>query len=69
MTNPFDDLDSTFRVLVNESGQHSLWPGFAEVPGGWVAVHGPTTREECLEYVTEHWRDITPIGTRDRAAS
>ncbi len=34
MTNPFDDPDGTFYVLVNDEGQHSLWPTFADVPQG-----------------------------------
>ncbi|GMA27182.1 MbtH family protein [Arenivirga flava] len=69
MTNPFDDQDGTFRVLVNEAGQHSLWPEFADVPRGWVAVFGPATRAESLDYVAEHWQDITPVVERDRVAS
>lgn len=24
--NPFDDPDATFLVLLNDEGQHSLWP-------------------------------------------
>ncbi|MGW3730031.1 MbtH family protein, partial [Streptomyces sp. NPDC000851] len=35
-TNPFDDADGRFLVLVNDEGQHSLWPSFADVPGGWT---------------------------------
>jgi MbtH protein len=69
MTNPFDDQNGTFRVLVNEANQHSLWPEFADVPRGWVAVFGPGARDACLEYVTENWRDITPVVSRDRVAS
>lgn len=63
MTNPFDNEDGTFRVLVNDLGQHSLWPDFADVPGGWNSVHGPDGREACLDYVTEHWTDLRPRRT------
>ena len=53
-------------MLVNEAGQHSLWPEFADVPRGWVAVHGPQTRQSCLDYVAENWTDITPkVARRD----
>ena len=31
-TNPFDDENGTFYVLVNDEEQHSLWPAFADVP-------------------------------------
>lgn len=60
MTNPFDDETATFRVLVNDHGQHSLWPDFTPVPGGWVEVFGPDSRERCLDYVTAHWTDLRP---------
>ena len=57
---PFDDTEATFQVLVNDHGQHSLWPDFADVPGGWTSVHGPASREDCLDYVTAHWTDLRP---------
>ncbi|MBE1535925.1 MbtH family protein [Actinomadura algeriensis] len=60
MSNPFDDADGTFLVLVNDEGQHSLWPAFADVPGGWTAAFGPAARPECVEYVTRNWTDIRP---------
>ncbi|WP_279499209.1 MbtH family protein [Actinomadura rubrisoli] len=60
MTNPFDDPDGTFLVLVNDEGQHSLWPSFADVPAGWTSVFGPGPRPECLDYVTANWTDIRP---------
>lgn len=69
MTNPFDDTDGTFRVLVNELNQHSLWPEFADVPGGWVAVFGPAPRADCTHYVRENWLDITPVHSDAAVAS
>lgn len=69
MTNPFDREDGTFRVVVNERGQHSLWPEFTDVPGGWVSVYGPGGRQACLDYVEQHWQDITPLREQELAAS
>ena len=43
MTNPFEDPDGTYVVLVNDENQHSLWPSFVDVPEGWRTAHG---REE-----------------------
>ncbi|HET6709323.1 MbtH family protein [Amycolatopsis sp.] len=60
MTNPFDDETGRFLVLVNDEGQHSLWPSFAAVPAGWETAHGEGTRQECLDYITEHWVDMRP---------
>ncbi|WP_067461049.1 MbtH family protein [Actinomadura macra] len=59
-TNPFDDLDGRFLVLVNDEGQHSLWPSFADVPAGWTVAFGEDSREACLQYVTENWTDLRP---------
>jgi len=60
MTNPFDDEDGTYAVLVNARGQHSLWPALADTPAGWTPVHGPAGRAACLEYVNAHWTDLRP---------
>jgi MbtH protein len=54
-TNPFDDDSGTFYVLVNDEGQHSLWPTFADVPDGWRSVFGGSTRTDCLAYVEKEW--------------
>lgn len=60
MTNPFDDPDATFGVLVNDEGQHSLWPATIAVPTGWTSVYGPTDRDACVEYVNANWTDLRP---------
>ncbi|MGI5484753.1 MbtH family protein [Streptomyces lavendofoliae] len=60
MTNPFDDDEQPFLVLVNDEGQHSLWPAFAEVPKGWDVACGPADRQTCLDHVNEHWTDMRP---------
>ncbi|MBZ6227081.1 MbtH family protein [Streptomyces olivaceus] len=59
-TNPFDDADGRFLVVVNHEGQHSLWPSFAEVPGGWTVAFEENTRDACLAYVEANWRDLRP---------
>lgn len=60
MTNPFDDPDGRFYALVNDEGQYSLWPTFVDVPAGWVIRHGEASRQECLDYIEEHWADLRP---------
>ena len=61
-TNPFDDPEGRFLVLVNDKGQHSLWPSFAEVPGGWKIVFDENTRDACLEFIeTELDRSAPPV--------
>ncbi|MFE0020274.1 MbtH family protein [Amycolatopsis sp. NPDC059021] len=60
MTNPFENPDGTFRVLVNDEGQHSLWPEFVAIPAGWTPAFGPGTRQSCLDYVEQNWTDLRP---------
>nr|AGS49566.1 MbtH protein [uncultured bacterium esnapd10] len=60
MTNPFENDDHRFLVLVNDEGQHSLWPAFAEVPAGWRVAFGEDSRQACLAHVEENWTDLRP---------
>ncbi|MDG3009103.1 MbtH family protein [Rhodococcus sp. D2-41] len=60
MSNPFDDADAKFRVLVNDEGQHSLWPVFADVPAGWKVVFGEDSRQACVDYIEANWTDMRP---------
>ena len=62
MTNPFDDVQGVFHVLVNHEEQHSLWPAFAEVPDDWEIVLRDVTRDAALAYVDEHWNDMRPAS-------
>ncbi|WP_432533781.1 MbtH family protein [Kineococcus arenarius] len=64
-TNPFDDPDGEFLVLVNDEEQHSLWPAFAPVPAGWRTVFGPGPRDGALAHVEEHWTDLRPRSLRE----
>lgn len=68
-TNPFDDENGTFSVLVNDEGQHSLWPVFAAVPAGWTVVLAETDRASCLEYIEREWTDLRPRSLREALAA
>lgn len=71
MTNPFEDNSAAFLVLVNDEGQHSLWPAFAAVPAGWHVAFGEGSREACLDYIQRNWTDMRPrslVEIDDRAA-
>ena len=60
MTNPFEDPDAKYLVLVNDEGQHSLWPVFADVPDGWQVTFGEDGRQECLDFIEKSWTDMRP---------
>jgi MbtH protein len=59
-TNPFDDENGRFYVLVNEEGQHSLWPSFIPAPSGWRIVFGEDSRPACVDHIERHWADMRP---------
>jgi MbtH protein len=60
VTNPFEDENGTYHVLVNDEGQHSLWPSFVDVPKGWTIVHNADSRAACLEFINRNWTDMRP---------
>jgi MbtH protein len=67
-TNPFDDEDGRFYVLVNDENQHSLWPTFAQVPQGWRISFGEDSRQRCLEHVEQNWTDMRPKSLQEAMA-
>lgn len=64
-TNPFEDPEGTYLVLINDERQYSLWPSFVEVPAGWTVVHPSDTRQRCLDYINEYWTDMRPPSLID----
>ena len=59
-TNPFEDEDASYLVLINDEGQHSLWPVFANVPAGWQVIFGEDKRQSCLDFIEKNWTDMRP---------
>ncbi|WP_089102479.1 MbtH family protein [Streptomyces hyaluromycini] len=62
MTNPFEDENGTYKVLVNDENQHSLWPAWIDVPAGWTVAFGEAGRQACLAWIEENWTDIRPAS-------
>ncbi|MFC5833512.1 MbtH family protein [Nonomuraea insulae] len=60
MTNPFENEDGRYHVLVNAEEQYSLWPAFADIPAGWSTVVENGSRQECLDHIEETWTDMRP---------
>jgi MbtH protein len=58
--NILDDPDASCLVVVNEEGQHALWPALLDAPAGWRVSYGPAIRPACLDYVNTHWVDMRP---------
>jgi len=60
LANPFEDENGTYHVLINDEGQHSLWPTFVEVPQGWRIILNSDTRAACLDFINKNWTDMRP---------
>jgi MbtH protein len=60
VTNPFEDENGIFHVLINKEGQYSLWPSFIDVPDGWTIIHKSDSRAACLEFMDRNWTDLRP---------
>jgi uncharacterized protein YbdZ (MbtH family) len=60
MTNPFENEDGEYLVLVNHEGQYSLWPDFRDVPAGWTPVGPKGKRQICLDWIETNWTDMRP---------
>lgn len=65
VTNPFDNEDGEFVVLINDERQYSLWPAFCDTPAGWSAVGPKGNRKICLDWIDENWTDMRPQSLVD----
>jgi MbtH protein len=68
MTNPFEDENGIYHVLINDEGQYSLWPSLKDVPKGWTIVKKSDSRAACLEYINQNWTDMRPRSLIERMA-
>jgi uncharacterized protein YbdZ (MbtH family) len=64
MTNPFENEQGEYLVLINEEGQYSLWPAYLDVPLGWQAIGPKGGRKVCLEWIDENWTDMRPLSLK-----
>lgn len=62
MASPFEGGNGDFLVVVNDEGQHSIWPAFRDVPPGWTFVGQRGERQVCLNWIETHWTDMRPLS-------
>lgn len=60
MTNPFENNDAMYVVLINDEGQYSLWPALIGVPAGWKVIRESADRKTCQDYININWTDMRP---------
>jgi uncharacterized protein YbdZ (MbtH family) len=57
---------TVYKVVVNDEGQHSIWPEHDGNPAGWKDAGKAGLKSECLAYVKEVWTDMRPLSLRKR---
>lgn len=56
----------TWKVVVNNEEQYSIWPDDRDTPPGWEEVGIVGSKEECLGYINTIWTDMRPLSLRKR---
>lgn len=62
--------ETTYRVVLNQEEQYSIWPADRDLPLGWSAEGFEGIKQECLDHIEEIWKDMRPLSLRqamDRA--
>ncbi|MDQ1081781.1 MbtH family protein [Pseudoroseomonas cervicalis] len=58
------DANTIFLVVVNDEGQHSIWPSYKPMPAGWQEVGQRGSKAECLDWIDANWQDMRPKSLR-----
>ncbi|MFG1898501.1 MbtH family protein [Micromonospora zamorensis] len=59
----------SYRVVLNDEEQYSVWWTDRDLPAGWRAEGTEGTRDECLARIDEIWTDMRPLSLRQRMES
>jgi MbtH protein len=61
----WDDSDqATFKVVINDEEQYSIWPSDRHNPPGWRDAGYQGKKAECLEHIERVWTDMRPLSLR-----
>ncbi len=57
-------IELTYRVVVNEEEQYSIWPVGRDVPAGWRLEGTEGSEAVCIEHIERVWVDMRPRSLR-----
>lgn len=60
--------EEIYTVVINHEEQYSIWPEYKDIPAGWKAVGKVGPKQDCLDYINEHWTDMRPLSLRQQMA-
>jgi MbtH protein len=71
MSDPEDDVEQgrTYKVVVNDEEQYSIWWADRENALGWRDAGKTGTKDECLAYIEQVWTDMRPLSLRQKMAA
>ncbi|MEU6076195.1 MbtH family NRPS accessory protein [Micromonospora sp. NPDC047074] len=58
------ETTDTWRVVVNDEEQYSVWPEGRDNPPGWRDEGYVGPRAGCLEHIGSVWTDMRPLSLR-----
>ena len=61
-----EEDNTTYKVIINDEEQYSIWPADREDPLGWRDVGQSGSKQECLAYIKEVWTDMRPLSLRQK---
>ena len=62
------DDGATYRVVLNDEEQYSIWLADRELPAGWREEGKVGPKAECLAHIDEVWTDMRPLSIRKPTA-
>ncbi|MFG1678316.1 MbtH family protein [Micromonospora sp. NPDC049282] len=60
--------ERTYRVVVNDEEQYSIWLADRDLPLGWRAEGTTGDRAACLAHIERVWTDMRPLSLRRQMA-
>lgn len=60
--------ERTYRVVVNDEEQYSIWLADRDLPLGWRAEGTTGDRAACLAHIDQVWTDMRPLSLRRQMA-
>jgi MbtH protein len=64
MTNDERENTITYKAVVNDEEQYSIWRADKAIPRGWRDTGKQGLKSECLAYIGEVWKDMRPLSLR-----
>jgi uncharacterized protein YbdZ (MbtH family) len=59
-----EEDNTTYKVVLNQEEQYSIWPADRENAPGWRDEGRTGSKRECLDHIQNVWTDMRPLSLR-----